>query len=535
MRLNEMLNNYINQSSASVKSAGTTTLQQLPSQIAAQIRALAPGQILQGEVVENLGDTIKLLVNMNGENVPLQARLEQSMMLNVGRSLLFQVKNNGSVLSLSPLFENMGMEQNALKALETASLPVNETTMELTARMMQEGISIDKNTLQEMYHQVVSSQDAEIMDIIDLHKLDLPVTPENLNQIHSYKAMTHQLVGGVEQMSQEFIDLLQDMVQNGQGKDAEALLRAVLGQSGEIQPDNSNVAEMAVKTVLTEDGAVVLQGEGGLAQESAGINQKTAEGTPVAQQDIVGSEALKDIKNLTGDQLLKELLTRWEAAGGQKENLARLLQREDFQAGIKEWFQKQLLLNPAESDKDGVQELYQKLNKQLQMISESLQQVGQEQSVLGKTVQNLNQNVQFLNQMNQMYAYIQLPLKLAESNAHGELYVYSNKKHLAGNDGEVTALLHLDMEHLGPVDVYVRMKESNVSTNFYIADEEMLDFLYEHMDMLTERLAKRGYQMTYHLTVKGEQESAGNSTFKELLQENSNIPTLVNYSFDVRC
>jgi flagellar hook-length control protein FliK len=169
------------------------------------------------------------------------------------------------------------------------------------------------------------------------------------------------------------------------------------------------------------------------------------------------------------------------------------------------------------------------------VVTEALQQVGQEQSALGKTVQNLNQNVQFLNQMNQMYAYIQLPLKLAESNAHGELYVYSNKKHLAGNDGEVTALLHLDMEHLGPVDVYVRMKESNVSTNFYIADEEMLDFLYEHMDMLTERLAKRGYQMSYHLTVKGEQEGGGNSTFKELLQENSNIPTLVNYSFDVRC
>lgn len=535
MRLNEMLNNYISKSSASVKSAGTTSLQQLPSQIAAQIRALVPGQILQGEVVENLGDTIKLLVNMNGENVPLQARLEQSMMVNVGRSLLFQVKNNGSTLSLSPLFENMGMEQNALKALETASLPVNETTMELTARMMQEGISIDKNTLQEMYHQVVSNQDAEIMDLIDLHKLELPVTPENLNQIHSYKAMTHQLVGGVEQMSQEFIELLQDMVQNGQGKDAETLLRAVLGQSGEIQPDTSNAAETGVKTVLTESGAVIRQGQESLTQEGTVVNQNVTEGAQVTQGDGVSAEALKDSKNMNTDQLLKELLTQWESAGGQKEQLAKLLQREDFQAGIKEWFQKQLLLSPEQSDKDGVQELYQKLNKQLQVVTEALQQVGQEQSALGKTVQNLNQNVQFLNQMNQMYAYIQLPLKLAESNAHGELYVYSNKKHLAGNDGEVTALLHLDMEHLGPVDVYVRMKESNVSTNFYIADEEMLDFLYEHMDMLTERLAKRGYQMSYHLIVKGEQEGGGNSTFKELLQENSNIPTLVNYSFDVRC
>ena len=542
MRLNEMLNNYINQSSASVKSAGATTLQQLPGQIAAQIRALAPGQVLQGEVVENMGDTIKLLVNMNGESVPLQARLEQSMMLNVGRSLLFQVKNNGSVLSLSPLFENMGMEQNALKALETASLPINETTMELTARMMQEGISIDKNTLQEMYHQVVANQDAEIRDIIDLHKLELPVTPENLNQIHAYKTMTHQLVGGVEQMGQDIIDLLQNMVENGQGKDAEALLRAVLGQSSEIQPGDLNMAEMAGKTVLKENVPTTLPDGVNQAntrpdiQTSVQINQNIVQ-TPTegAQTVEAESETIQTIKNMTGNELVKELMSQWENAGGHREELVKLLQKDSFQIGIKEFLQKQLLLSPTDSEKDGVQELYQRIGKQLNTISEALQQIGQEQSPLGKTVQNLNQNVQFLNQMNQMYAYIQLPLKLAESNAHGELYVYSNKKHLAGNEGEVTALLHLDMEHLGPVDVYVRMKESNVSTNFYIADEEMLDFLYEHMDMLTERLAKRGYQMSYHLTVKGEQEGTENSTFRELLQENSNIPTLVNYSFDVRC
>ena len=62
----------------------------------------------------------------------------------------------------------------------------------------------------------------------------------------------------------------------------------------------------------------------------------------------------------------------------------------------------------------------------------------------------------------------------------------------------------------------------------------MLDFLYEHMDMLTARLEKRGYHMSYQLTVKGEGKEGENTTFGELLQENSNRPALVNYSFDVR-
>lgn len=161
--------------------------------------------------------------------------------------------------------------------------------------------------------------------------------------------------------------------------------------------------------------------------------------------------------------------------------------------------------------------------------------VGQEQSAAAKTVTNMSQNVNFLNQMNQMYAYIQLPFKLSESNAHGELYVYSNKKNLASKDGEVSALLHLDMENLGPVDVYVKMKEQNVSTRFYLQDDEMLTFIHEHIDILNERLEKRGYHMSCSMTVRNEpEEGKENVTLQELLKENSNIPMMVNYSFDVR-
>ena len=250
MRLGEMLNNFINQTSVSGKTTGSTETQQLPNNIAAQIKALTPGQILQGEVLENAGDTVKLLVNVNGESVPLQAKLEQNVMLALGKSLLFQVKNNGSTLSLSPLFENMGMEQNAGKALESASLPINATTMSMTGKLMQEGMPIDKNSLQQIYQEVLSNQNAELMDIIDLHKLGMPVTEENINQIHSYKGMTHQLAGGIGQLSQDLLKLLQDMTANGQGKDIPAFLRAVL------QPGAENALQeqgdlQGAKTVLT--------------------------------------------------------------------------------------------------------------------------------------------------------------------------------------------------------------------------------------------------------------------------------------------
>ena len=130
--------------------------------------------------------------------------------------------------------------------------------------------------------------------------------------------------------------------------------------------------------------------------------------------------------------------------------------------------------------------------KKADKILETL--AGKEDFALVKSAQTLKANVDFMNQMNQMFQYVQLPLKFSESRANGELYVYGNGKKLSLEDGNVSALLHLDMEHLGTVDIHVEMNpEKQVKTNFYFEDEAMLDFIYEHIDMLNERLEKRGY------------------------------------------
>ena len=148
----------------------------------------------------------------------------------------------------------------------------------------------------------------------------------------------------------------------------------------------------------------------------------------------------------------------------------------------------------------------------------------------------MTQNLDFMQQVNQMYAYVQLPLRLQHSEAHGDLYVYSNKKHLAANDGQISALLHLDMEHLGPVDVYVAMKQNDVKTQFYLQDEELLDFLMAHIDILTERIQKRGYSCECEMTVREQndgQVNGQNQSIQKLLQQEHHVP-LAEYAFDVR-
>ena len=99
-----------------------------------------------------------------------------------------------------------------------------------------------------------------------------------------------------------------------------------------------------------------------------------------------------------------------------------------------------------------------------------------------------------MNQLNQMFQYIQLPLQMAGQNANGDLYVYRNKNKKMSEDGSVSAILHLDMDNLGPVDVYVKLKDTKVTTNFYVADDSVIELLNDNIHILNERLEKRGHK-----------------------------------------
>ena len=132
--------------------------------------------------------------------------------------------------------------------------------------------------------------------------------------------------------------------------------------------------------------------------------------------------------------------------------------------------------------------------------------------------------------MNQTYAYVQLPLKLSGQKAHGDLYVYSNKKNLARKDGTVSALLHLDMEQLGSLDIYVAMKQEKVSTQFYVEREELLDFMEQHISLLNERLNRKGYSVKSEVLLREKPVHV----IEEIVKQEGNASVLSQYAFDVR-
>ena len=111
-----------------------------------QVRGLVPGQTVSGEVVDRSGDEIQIRI---AKDTVIHARMEKEIQTNTGQNVTFQIRSNASgMIALRPLFHNMAQENTALRALSQAGIQVNGKSMQMVFSMMQEGMSIDKGSLQ---------------------------------------------------------------------------------------------------------------------------------------------------------------------------------------------------------------------------------------------------------------------------------------------------------------------------------------------------------------------------------------------------
>ena len=514
-------------------------------QVNRQIRALVPGQTLRGEVVSREGNNaqIRLL-----QDVLVDAKVDADIRLELGQNITFQVKNNGQTLNLSPLFTNMATEGTVLKALDMASLPVNENTVAMTKQLMDAGLPIDKNTLQQIWHESNAFPDAEILDLVNLHRVELPVTEENITQMASYRNLTHQLTAGIAETGESLTNMLQGLVESGDIEQAATIYSEVLkllafeDAAGETvtgqQQTEGPLPEPGVDVTVTPEEAEQMPVQPSATAPEAVPGQKTiieeptetASGNGQTIKENPGAEKTQEAPQL---QNLQKLLKQ-----GLETKDIPLLRSILHNSKVAELPAKLLAdrwsIKPEDVESpEKVEELYQKLGKQLKGLSNLLEENGQRGSSAYQNVTNLSQNVDFLQQINQTYAYIQLPLHLRQGeHKTGELFVYTNKKNLARKDGQVSALLHLDMEHLGPLDVYVTLKDTKVSTKFYVQNDAILDYLEANMDVLTERLQKRGYDCKCETTLRTELQQTAQA-MAPLLKTEGSVP-VAQYAFDVR-
>lgn len=564
--MNDFISNYtpgfgtqVAQQSGAMNANQTMNTGQV-SNVQAIISELKVGDLFQGEIISVAGEEVQLAL-MNGQY--LMARLEGQVQLAIGQLLNFQVQSNdGTKIVLKPVYQNLLQQQVGEAALKAANLPVNAKNLQLVSFMIEQGLPIDKNTLPNIYRQVLQHPEHELSFLLKMYKLKLPITEENILQFQQYKNMEHKLVDGMKEVSveiQKLYDTLAGKTENVSfsitnnptmvqqaNQFMEQIIRilaeegkSVLGKS-DVTMVSQNNAVFQEDTALQGDNITnVVDGDALLGQRLLNQNLTMLPKEQVITQQI-SLESVDDVLHIL-EQNKIDMKQFHDFLQGDSAYLQNLPEEEKvkiysslaFRRLLQNTMQKDWMLTPQEvGEENQVERLYQRLLQTSARLADVMQETTQGMAMQPKSAQNMQQNLEFMNQMNQMFQYVQLPIKLSDGQAHGELYVYTNKKHMAQNEGTLTALLQLDMEYLGSMDIHVSLQtqDNKVTTKFFLG-EDVIELVKSHLESLNQRLKGQGYVVKTLV-----QERKDSKTVLERLEEHvtGTITPLSYQSFDIR-
>lgn len=550
------------------------------------LREMNSGDTFRGEVVDIAQNTATILI---GEDARITANIDPNVNLSVGQSVLFEVNTDSdNLVSLRTLFTNIANEYIANNALTQANVPINATSLALVSTLMEEGMSIDKDSLALLYRNIVSNPEIQANEIIRMKQIGLELNADNIAKFDavynfeskisdSINTVINQIplelaakadtdLSGAIKMASDFIDASTEgktevSVSLGDlGLQNESLLSD--GKEGEVLSENKDVpmqeqnvqaeenlknSPEVVKNIISdlEDDSLLSKGDIE-AMKSNVPSVELSEQITLTNKDFDNLNSMITKDNAFGNEILDKL------SNGEKIDLEELLRTFDsvlkdenvpdslkkdlikselFKESLTDKFSEKWLLEPNEiKDSESLNNHYNKVLENTDKIIESMQNTVKGSETLTQTVNGFKENVQFLQTLNDLTPYVQLPVLLNNRSNTGDLYVYANKRNLLENPDNVSAVLRLDMKNLGRVEVYVKLNRGkNLSTDFTLPDEDTLLFIEKHIDMLNEKLEDLGFKVTNSFNTK--------STAREVLLEEESEEkkdAIGFYRFDVR-
>ena len=201
---------------------------------------------------------------------------------------------------------------------------------------------------------------------------------------------------------------------------------------------------------------------------------------------------------LSGDATAEETLTTIKNAISRSDSAAvqNLFQTEAFQKLFHSILMENFTITPHKLAKNGeMNSFYDSMEQQMNsfetLINSTLS--GDDSGHLSGQAHDMQSNIDFMKSLNEAFAYMQLPLKLQNQNAHGDLYVYTNKDKLKQNPQKLSLMLHLEMDHLGTVNVRLEKDHQNIKADFHLDQEASLHLIERNTHLLQDSLAEKGY------------------------------------------
>lgn len=217
------------------------------------------------------------------------------------------------------------------------------------------------------------------------------------------------------------------------------------------------------------------------------------------------------------------------------EKVQELFRSEIFQKLFARELQSAWTLTPEQLVKEDISSFYSKMRQQMQQFHGLIQNTlsGSDSQEMSSFAHDIDSNISFMKTLNEAFSYFQLPLKLPSQDAHGDLYVYSRKERLRQNPEKASVLLHLNLEHLGQIDIKLDKNHNDIGASFSLNDMESVQLFRTNADMLTDALNRQGFRCAIQIQEK-EEPSPTVDDFINTKVNTRATNEMKRFSFDIR-
>lgn len=575
------ISNLVSQYNKSVANGEPMTGVKGVEKLVSSLNEMSRGMIFEGTVSNVHGNQVKLALS-NGQQI--LARLAGKFSFEQGQSVFFQVKNNdGGTIEIKPYtVDGEGVNLTLMDALKAAGLPVDGINLSMVNKMMEEQMPIDKTSLNQMYQLVQDNKDINVTTLVELKRLGIEINQVNAAQFENYandkQAITIAMDSLIEELpnalSAEDLSMYKlvtqardilNVVTEGLPEEAfisneasdmssyEAIMRdnqsapvvkkhfniaelfeslnSVSGESQDIQTIQKTDNSQGIDNIFLQDNESPSNTIGFILSDKQieELNEQVRMLLPNLQENNIS--LYSEDSSVVG--ILNDIKSMLENTPANANTLRHLFSGEAFKLMLKEALEQQWMIKPGDLEKNPkkLDGLYDKIEKQITNMENILKTTGVVNSKAEALADNIRGNIEFMNQINEAYTYVQVPLRMNEKNASGQLYVYTNKKSMSDPDKELSAFLHLDLEHLGGTDVSIKMLHRKVTTNFYLDSDESYTLVKQFLPVLEKRLQDKGYNCELNVNSDSKQINFVDGFLKKDLPPTGQVHR---YSFDMR-
>lgn len=283
-----------------------------------------------------------------------------------------------------------------------------------------------------------------------------------------------------------------------EGADANRELYAQLQETLQNVPMSADAFSSALLERMESDFSAYLSEKGTIASMLSGdelrelssilkdfpMDESFAE--QLQQGDVTPNEFISFLRN-----------TAFSVSNG---TLYNLISTPLFAKIFEQPFASMFFIEPKDLEKPGAaQEFYDQTYERLHKVSHALTQAKAGDSgsnmldMAGKKSGNMQEQMEFIKSFNEMFTFLQIPVKLKNQMKSADLYVYTKKEAMREHPDKLSVLLHLDMDHLGPLDIYVALNHTTVKSKIFCEDADTRKFLSSQVSSLQAALNLKGY------------------------------------------